>query len=83
MAKEMKVSETPMLDKRDVDYHNGWITFSKDTKVRGRMLFWDKKQNNWFEGNLIDDSEYGLVISLYDSYTTIQDISYYKLINTP
>lgn len=83
MKKINKVSEIPLLDERDINYHNGWRPFTKETKVRGRMLFWDKKQNTWFEGNLIDDSEYGLVISLYDSYKTLQDISYYKLINTP
>jgi len=52
-----------LLDERDINYYNGWVPFSKDIKHRGRMLFWDKKENYWFEGNLIDDSEYGLTIS--------------------
>lgn len=60
-----------------------WVKFTKDIKHRGRMIFWDKKENLWFEGNLIDDSEYGLIISLYESYRTFKDITHYMLIDIP
>lgn len=60
-----------------------WRIFSKDIKHRGKMLFWDAKEQIWFEGNLIDDSEYGLVISLYDTYRSLKDITHYLIIETP
>lgn len=60
-----------------------WLIFTKEIKYRGKMLFWDKKEKNWFEGYLVDDPEYGLVISLYETYRTLKDVSHYMLINTP
>ena len=71
------------IDKRDVNYYNGWIPFSKEVKYRGRALFWDRKDDNWFEGVLMDDSEYGVCVALHESYRTISGISFYFIVKNP
>ena len=60
-----------------------WLKFSPTIKERGRMIFWSTRENNWFEGELIEDSEYGLIISLYETYTDINDISHYYIPTKP
>ena len=60
-----------------------WMQFTEEIKHRGHMLFWCAKNKCWFEGNLVDDSEYGLCISLSETYTNLNYITHYMLIDTP
>lgn len=72
-----------IIDQRDLNYYNGWIPFSKEIKKRGKMLFWDRVKDDWFEGVLIDDPEYGLRVSTFEEYRAVDNISFFKIINGP
>ena len=60
-----------------------WQKFTIDIPHRGKMLFWDSNIDSWFEGTLISDTEFGLVISVFENYVPVDGISHYLLIENP
>lgn len=60
-----------------------WIPFSITTCFLDRELIFLTKDDEWFKGELRNYSEYGFLITYYESYKSVDDISHYMEVITP
>jgi hypothetical protein len=61
-----------------------WVPYDEKFLLKiGAVLFWDAEDKVAFMGRLIDDSEYGTVISLGNSYCYTKHISHYLVVTPP
>lgn len=58
-----------------------WI--KKVPPLNQRVFLWDIEQETATTGKLVDDEEYGSVISAYNSYYETKCFSHYAIIEPP
>lgn len=60
-----------------------WIKFDESYPTPLVKLLWLDINECWFEGKLVDDTDYGICISTFDEYVPIDQITHYMIIELP